>query len=185
MLYREMIAVCSQIHTKNINTLCGQNVELVNVETHRTHVLWPLTVRTLNTTTQLISPKHSVHCDVTFCNLNSGMWISISQKYHYYVFSFSVRDCYSDVTMNRAYSSWPNKVNGHTHTHTHAVRRSNGSIRSQQTPTQTNSLVVAPPAGRLSNEPSGPYFFFHKSDVESFYGRSGLIGCICAVRFGI
>ena len=29
MLYREIIAVCSQIHT---NTLCGQNVELLNVE---------------------------------------------------------------------------------------------------------------------------------------------------------
>jgi len=32
MLYREIIAVCSQIHTKHINTLCvGQNVELLNV----------------------------------------------------------------------------------------------------------------------------------------------------------
>jgi hypothetical protein len=31
MLYREIIAVCSQIHTTHINTLCGQNVELVNV----------------------------------------------------------------------------------------------------------------------------------------------------------
>jgi hypothetical protein len=30
MLYREKIAVCSQIHTKHINTLCGQNVELLN-----------------------------------------------------------------------------------------------------------------------------------------------------------
>ena len=28
MLYRELIAVCSQIHTKHTNTLCGQNVEL-------------------------------------------------------------------------------------------------------------------------------------------------------------
>jgi len=28
MLYREIIAVCSQIHTKHINTLCAQNVEL-------------------------------------------------------------------------------------------------------------------------------------------------------------
>ena len=28
MLYREIIAVCSQIHTKHINTLCGLNVEL-------------------------------------------------------------------------------------------------------------------------------------------------------------
>jgi len=28
MLYREIIAVCSQIHTRHINTMCGQNVEL-------------------------------------------------------------------------------------------------------------------------------------------------------------
>ena len=32
MLYREIIAVCSQIHTKHINTLCGQNVEFLNVK---------------------------------------------------------------------------------------------------------------------------------------------------------
>ena len=29
MLYREMFAVCSEIHTEHINTLCGQNVELL------------------------------------------------------------------------------------------------------------------------------------------------------------
>jgi hypothetical protein len=27
-----IIAVCSEIHTKHINTLCGQNVELLNVK---------------------------------------------------------------------------------------------------------------------------------------------------------
>jgi len=32
MLYREIIAVCSQIHTKHINTLRGQNIELLNVK---------------------------------------------------------------------------------------------------------------------------------------------------------
>jgi len=32
MLYREIIAVYSQIHTKYIDTLCGQNVELLNVK---------------------------------------------------------------------------------------------------------------------------------------------------------
>jgi len=32
MLYREVIAVCSEIHTKRINTLCGQNVQLLNVK---------------------------------------------------------------------------------------------------------------------------------------------------------
>ena len=32
MLYREIIAVRSQIHTKHKNTVCGQNVELLNVK---------------------------------------------------------------------------------------------------------------------------------------------------------
>jgi len=32
MLHREIIAVCSQIHSKRINTLCGQKVELLNVK---------------------------------------------------------------------------------------------------------------------------------------------------------
>jgi len=32
MLYREIMAVCSEIHTKHINTPCGQNVELLNVK---------------------------------------------------------------------------------------------------------------------------------------------------------
>ena len=32
MLYREIIAVCSDIHTKHIITLCGQNVELLDVK---------------------------------------------------------------------------------------------------------------------------------------------------------
>ena len=32
MLYREIIAVCYQIHTKHTSTLCGQNVELFNVK---------------------------------------------------------------------------------------------------------------------------------------------------------
>jgi hypothetical protein len=32
MLYREILAVCTEIHTKHINTLCGQNVELLNVK---------------------------------------------------------------------------------------------------------------------------------------------------------
>ena len=32
MLYRGIIAVCSEIHTKHINTECGQNIELLNVK---------------------------------------------------------------------------------------------------------------------------------------------------------
>ena len=32
MLYMEIIVVCSEIHTKHINTLCGQNAEFLNVK---------------------------------------------------------------------------------------------------------------------------------------------------------
>ena len=32
MLYREIMAVCSEIHTKHINILCGLNVELFNLK---------------------------------------------------------------------------------------------------------------------------------------------------------
>ena len=32
MLYREIMAVFSEIDTEHINALCGQNVELLNVK---------------------------------------------------------------------------------------------------------------------------------------------------------
>jgi len=32
MLCRDIITVCSEIHTKHINTLCGQNVEFLDVK---------------------------------------------------------------------------------------------------------------------------------------------------------
>jgi hypothetical protein len=32
MLYREIVAVYSEIHTKHINTLCGQYVKLLKVK---------------------------------------------------------------------------------------------------------------------------------------------------------
>jgi hypothetical protein len=42
MLYKEIIAVCSQIHTKHIKALCGQNVELLNVKlvVHMGATMW-------------------------------------------------------------------------------------------------------------------------------------------------
>ena len=58
MLYREIMAVCSEIHTKHINTLCGQNVELLNVKlavhlvTTVLYIEWPLSYKVL-TSTQL------------------------------------------------------------------------------------------------------------------------------------
>ena len=32
MLHREIMAVCSEMNTKHINTVCGQKVELLNVK---------------------------------------------------------------------------------------------------------------------------------------------------------
>jgi len=32
MLYRGVIAVCTDIHMKHTNALCGQNVEFINVK---------------------------------------------------------------------------------------------------------------------------------------------------------
>ena len=32
MLYREIMAVCSEIHIRHINILCERNVELLNVK---------------------------------------------------------------------------------------------------------------------------------------------------------
>jgi hypothetical protein len=58
MLYREIIAVCSEIHTKHTNTLCGQNVELLNVK---------LAVRIVTTVRYIQRPlcgKYSDHCTV-------------------------------------------------------------------------------------------------------------------------
>jgi len=37
MLYSEIIAVCSEIHTKHINTRCGQNVGFINVKAFGTY----------------------------------------------------------------------------------------------------------------------------------------------------
>jgi len=49
MLYREIIAVCSQIHTKHINTQCGQNVKLLNVK---------LVVHKINTRLSWVNLEH-------------------------------------------------------------------------------------------------------------------------------
>jgi hypothetical protein len=48
MMYREIIAICSQIHTKHINALCGQNVELLNVRL-AVHVVTTVCYKTLRT----------------------------------------------------------------------------------------------------------------------------------------
>jgi len=59
MLHRSIIAVCSQIHTKHINTLCGQNVELLNVKL-AVHIV-PLGFEGLIYITRKFSPYRAVN----------------------------------------------------------------------------------------------------------------------------
>ena len=62
MVYRERIAVCSQIHTKHINTLCGQNVELLNVKLAVLNV--SLSIQTVNAVT-LMHRRGSSYTEIT------------------------------------------------------------------------------------------------------------------------
>ena len=66
MLYREIIAVCSQIHTKHINTLCGQNVEFVNVKcsvrtAQQTHSVSVIQTSQLMLYTEIIAVCSQIH----------------------------------------------------------------------------------------------------------------------------
>ena len=54
MLYREIIAVCSQIRTEHIYTLCGQNVEFASVQAGGFLIV----------TTGLENSETAIFCDV-------------------------------------------------------------------------------------------------------------------------
>jgi hypothetical protein len=77
MLYTEIIAVCSQIHTKYINTLCGQNVELY-INIHSVSVIKTsklMLYREIITACSQIDTKHiNTMCgqNVEFFNCISG-----------------------------------------------------------------------------------------------------------------
>jgi hypothetical protein len=62
MLYREIIAVCSEIHIKLINTLCGQNVELLNVNLSLHEVSTMLTVANTAVTLPTLARSPSRQC---------------------------------------------------------------------------------------------------------------------------
>ena len=66
MLYREIIAVCSQIHTKHINTLCGQNVELLNANVN--------------------SLGHMEHVTDIIFTAHKGRYLDTIKRYHIYIY---------------------------------------------------------------------------------------------------
>ena len=70
MLYREIIVVCSQIHTKHINTLYGQNVELLNVKL-AVHIVTTGLYRTLMTCCAFRNYISNPHCYAQHYNIRS------------------------------------------------------------------------------------------------------------------
>jgi hypothetical protein len=78
MLYREIIAVCSEIHTEHINTLCGQNVALLSVKPGGTYsghwnlevlILWITHFHRIMQTLSIASDNKST-CYIYYTHLN-------------------------------------------------------------------------------------------------------------------
>ena len=59
-MYSEIIAVCSQIHTKHINTLCGQNVERRKYRAVNTLRLSYKNQPVIKSNKKIISVKHNI-----------------------------------------------------------------------------------------------------------------------------
>ena len=76
MLHREIIAVCSQIHTKHTNTLCWQNVELLNVKL----VVHIVTAGLYRPETH---PEHAIRCKIKVkCTLVQALRLCTGRTAH-------------------------------------------------------------------------------------------------------
>jgi hypothetical protein len=61
MLCKEIIAVCSEIHTKHTNVLCGQNVELTFSPREIRRILHPdVGTKEIRPTALTVGPKHHI-----------------------------------------------------------------------------------------------------------------------------
>jgi hypothetical protein len=77
MLYREITAICSQIHTKYINILCVQNVELLNVK-----LVVPIVTAALQRAIPVwcwILPHYEMWCRIVF-------WLKSSAQLNFFQF---------------------------------------------------------------------------------------------------
>ena len=111
MLYKEIITVCSQIHTKHINTLCEQNVELLNVKlTVHTVTIHPVSIRTLLVFLHISahpapfsnSPDRfrSYLCVFTFCSRKLSRYFILVNWYLSHV------QCYFQPALFQTYGDW-------------------------------------------------------------------------------
>jgi hypothetical protein len=80
MLHTEIIAVCSQIHTKHINTLCGQNVEFFNVKALACVVSMRLTMVYSTITRTITVTSSESYCPLfSVYNLQLTLLIPVTQ----------------------------------------------------------------------------------------------------------
>ena len=81
MPYKEIIAVCSEIHSRHINTLCGQNVELyiktqsVPRSKHSVSVIKTSQLMPYREIIAVCSEIHSRHIN-TLCGQNVELYIN-------------------------------------------------------------------------------------------------------------
>jgi len=84
MLYREIIALSSQIHTKHINTLYGQNVELylktqsVPRSKHSVSVIETSQLMLYREIIAVYSQIHTTHIN-TLCGQNVELYVRTGQ----------------------------------------------------------------------------------------------------------
>jgi hypothetical protein len=78
MLYRGIIAVCSEIHTKHINTLCGQNVELyIKIQSvpRSKHSVSVIQTSQLMLYREIIAVCSEIHKNYTHCGRDVEFWM--------------------------------------------------------------------------------------------------------------
>ena len=117
MLYREIIAVCSQIHTKHINTLCGQNVEFGNFKRGDTKFNHPAVLaygsqRTFHTNYH----QFYIHRCIIHYSSPSNVKLNRTLLGRHVVAFHSTRSCLNERSVFFIMS-----IATHTHTHTHII----------------------------------------------------------------
>ena len=101
-MFGEIIAVCSQIHTKHIKPLCGQNVDcssLQSVHTSSHHSLSPLFIvwleRTHREAYRSMQAMNECLSPISVCGVRSDKFCDISYSRHVVVVTFVLLRCYA------------------------------------------------------------------------------------------
>ena len=145
MLYREIIAVCSQIHTKHINTLCGQNVEFGNIKRGGTKSNHPA-LRAYGSRKMFHTYYHQFYIRRWIIRYSSPSNVKLNKTLpdrHFIL--HSTRNCLNERSIFiTIYIVTHTHTHSHTHTNTHKQTHTHTHIHTH-THTHTHTIL-------------GPYF---------------------------